>query len=109
MLDVNHKPVAATLEEFGAWMDANNKQLARDEIDGVLISTVFLGVDTGRRAFSEPADDPLVFETMVFCAGRALAPKFDRVCVRYCHYDSALEGHRAVVDLVKAALNKEAE
>ncbi len=102
VLDDEHNPVAANLQTFAAWMEANDKQLALDQIDDVVISTVFLGLDMQRPHLR--GGDPVVFETMVFCAdNKRMADKFDRMCVRYQHYGSALEGHRAIVDLVVSA------
>jgi hypothetical protein len=108
VLDEHNKPVAATLEEYGAWMEANDQQLARDKVHDVVISTVFLGVDM--QSVHLRGGEPVVFETMVLCSGNpVLATRLDRASVRYCHYANALEGHRAVVEFIRSALNKEPE
>ena len=61
--------------EWGNWMKENqaNKVIARTEINGKLVSTVFLGID---HNFS--GDNPHIFETMVFHKGKLDEPWFAR-------------------------------
>lgn len=70
-----------------------NKVVAKDEINGVKISTVFLGMDHG--FFGKP----LLFETMIF------GGEHDMYQERYSTYEQAEKGHKVAVDLVKSKLN----
>lgn len=47
--------------KWGKWFETADRIVRRDEIDGVTISTVFLGLD---HAFGGGV--PLLFETMIF-------------------------------------------
>jgi len=64
VLDDRGEPVAAgSVEEWARWFEANrlNRHVGDTTIDGVRVSTVFLGVD--HQWGSGP---PLIFETMIF-------------------------------------------
>lgn len=71
-----------TLIGFAKWFEANDRQVAFDEIGGVRLSTVFLGLD---HNFC-PEGPPLLFETMTFGGGW-------EVCERYATWDEAEAGH----------------
>lgn len=78
--------------EWGKWSDTADRRVEQTEIDGVFISTVFLGIDhnfIGRGP-------PILFETMVF--GGAL----DEEQRRYATWDEAVAGHAAMVARVIA-------
>lgn len=49
------------LREWGEWMSKNDRTVHKTTIEGVLVSTVFLGLN---HNYGE--GDPLLFETMVF-------------------------------------------
>ena len=51
------------LKKWGEWVQSNskNRRVKNDEINGVRVSTVFLGLD-----HSHGGGPPLLFETMVF-------------------------------------------
>lgn len=103
---VGHEVVPVDFETYIEWMAAhkygprlenykdNPADLTRvgwDEVDGVKISTVFLGLDHGFGM-----GPPQWFETMVFggaCAGD---------CERYATWDEAAAGHRDTVDAIRA-------
>ena len=78
---------------WSAWMKKNNKKrrVAKNKIGCVIISTVFLGVDTGW----EPDEPPQVFETKIFGGQLSGYQK------RYFSWDKALEGHAKFVERVK--------
>jgi len=80
------------LLEWGRWFEnTDNRVIARDEINGVLVSTVFLGIDhnfTGEGP-------PVLFESMIF------EGEFSEEQRRYRNMEEALEGHAALVHLVK--------
>lgn len=72
---------------WAASIDITDRMVAVFERDGVLVSTVFLGID--HRWMGEGR--PLVFETMVF------GGPLDQEQRRYCTYAEALAGHTAIV------------
>jgi hypothetical protein len=78
------------------WMDEADRRVARDEIDGILISTVFLGID---HNFDD--GPPILFETMVF---DDVHKWLDNEMRRYCTWDEAEQGHRELVEEIKARL-----
>ena len=75
--------------KWGRWFATADRQVARDELDGVVVSTVFLGRES----------EPLLFETMVFTEGKG-----STWCERCATWDQALEQHQAVLDRVKGEL-----
>jgi hypothetical protein len=88
---------AADYGEFFAWRDAEaakrgqdkptaTLQVAKDEIDGHTVSTIFLGLDHG---WGEK--QPIVFETMTF------GDPYEQNCWRYATWDEAVAGHDAIV------------
>jgi hypothetical protein len=79
------------IREWGRMYKSDNRHVALDDIDGVKVSTVFLGLDHNW------ADEgpPVLFETMVF--GGPLDMEMDR----YCTWDEAEKGHAAMVERVK--------
>jgi hypothetical protein len=85
--------------EWVECMESRERIVARTEFAcGVLVSTVFLGLDHrfGRKG------PPLVFETMVF----ELAESGSSDEQRYSSWDDAETGHKAVVRRVKAQIKK---
>ncbi len=55
-------PVPVGLMEWAEWFGRNDRSVAKDEFEGVVVSTVFLGLD--HNFFGD--GPPLLFETMVF-------------------------------------------
>jgi hypothetical protein len=80
------------IRAWSEWRRTENRRVALDEINGVTVSTVFLGLDHGHGS-----GEPVLFETMVF--GGAL----DEEQERYTTWDAAEEGHAAMVERVKAS------
>ncbi len=59
------KPVPEPdLDKWARWMEESDRRIARDEMFGWVVSTVFLGLD--HRFTGSDDEGPLVFETMVF-------------------------------------------
>lgn len=82
---------AAMLEDDGC------RYVAFDEVEGVQVSTVFLGLDHGYGM-----GPPLVFETMIFGGGEGL----DMYQVRYSYWDDAVRGHARALAAVRAVLHR---
>lgn len=82
-----------TMEDWAKAM-ATPRRIAHSNISGVVISTVFIGINFGLTA-------PLWFETMVF--GGAL----DQFCDRYESLDDAVLGHDLIVTTIKEAMRDE--
>lgn len=72
--------------------------IGRDEVDGVLVSTVWMGLDHG---FSR-TQKPVIFETMVFDNPDDMGD--DRYMRRYCTEEEAARGHRSIVDDLRAGM-----
>lgn len=92
ILDENDCPRLADLQEYYRWQKALPDDiktgigftLARDEVEGVCVSTVYLGIDHGYGD-----GPPVLWETMVFCEGEN-----DQDCERASNRKEALEVHR---------------
>lgn len=78
------EPVQAELMAWSEWCRTANIVVAKDEVNGYRISTVFLGLD---HSFGD--GPPLLFETMVFTGD----DWGDLECERYSTYDEAEAGH----------------
>jgi hypothetical protein len=96
---------SAALEWAQDFENFEDRQLARDEIEGCLISTIFLGLD---HAWG--GGPPVLFETMAFSAAAKLVKLFggrerevheEIEQRRYCTYDEAMAGHQDVVAHVR--------
>jgi hypothetical protein len=71
------------LYEWGRWMQTANRHVGHDTLDGIRVSTVFLGLD---HSFHD-GGPPVLFKTMVF------GGEFDQEQERYCTLEEAKEGH----------------
>jgi len=74
--------------------DLAYKRIGYDELDGVVVSTVWIGMD-----MSYAERPPLIFETMVFSDRDTLSTLY---CQRYATEEGASTGHREVAALVSA-------
>lgn len=81
------QPISSFMS-WAIWMEAADVHLGKDEVDGVLVSTVFLGIGYG--------DPPLLFETMIFGGGLNESQE------RYTTREAALEGHRRWVQYLRS-------
>lgn len=88
------KPVG-DLIEWANWFETANRHVADEIIDGVRVSTVFLGID---HSFCEGR--PLLFETMAFKVGSWS----ELVAERYSTWEEAEAGHKEIVARVKRGL-----
>jgi hypothetical protein len=91
-----HKAIPCTdLLEWAKQFGSIDRHVADETIEGIRISTVFLGLN-----HSFGCGPPLLFETMVF--GGILDNEMDR----YTTWEQAEEGHKQMVQKVKDSLNK---
>ena len=92
-----HIPVEC--DDSVIWADfienIEGRRVAYDIIDGVIISTIFLGLD---HSFDEEAP-PLLFETLIF------GGEHDDDMQRYTTWERAEQGHKEMVERVKNAEN----
>lgn len=94
ILDEDNQPIK--VENASDWangFEEERKRVALDEINGVSISTVFLGLD-----HSHGAEKPILWETMCFSHNL----DYDQYQERYSSYEEAVEGHKKCVEAVKA-------
>lgn len=89
------EPVAVEMMEWARWFGDADRHVGETVYEGVLISTIFLGLDHGIGQ----GGPPLLFETMVFVDAPAWswAERLDQECQRYCTWDEAALGHAAWV------------
>ena len=82
------------VDDLKEWMDifyTSDRNVAKTDLPGVNISTIFLGIN--RQWGRGP---PILYETMVF------GGQHDEYTERYHTREDALEGHERVVTMVKA-------
>lgn len=96
LLDKNKKPIPATLQEvmIKRENDLDLRQVGYAEIDGVRISTIFLGLDHGWS--DEPDHQPVLWETMVF------GGYYDDYQERYTSHQDAIEGHQKMLSKIRS-------
>lgn len=87
LVDKKVTPVSDTLE-YAAWIEKNDRTVANDSVNGIRISTVFLGMDHG---FGGPS---LWFETMIFGGAH------DHYQKRYSTWEEAEIGHQKALEMV---------
>jgi len=90
-LDENNKPVKAIdVHDYLKWSDGGIiKTVAKDHIDTVFVSTVFLGLN-----HSWNSEIPVLWETMIF------GGEHDQYQERYTSHKDALEGHEKALNLI---------
>jgi hypothetical protein len=91
ILDVTGEAIAVDDPvEWGKWMQTGDRKVSETRIDGVLISTVFLGVDHNFREVGPQ----ILWETMIF------GGKHDQYQDRYTSRADAVEGHLKAVAMI---------
>jgi hypothetical protein len=104
ILDENDRLKLVALDQWADWMRTHHQRriVGRDEIEGYVVSTVFLGID---HQF-HPHGRPLYFETMIFYPP-ALRELGDNIyCERYSSLAEARAGHAQAIQWLKAQLEK---
>jgi hypothetical protein len=90
--DGNPVPVEDVLQ-WAQWFTYNDRHLDIDTIEGIGISTVFLGLDHGFDS-----NQPVLWETMIF------GGEHDGYQKRYFTKVGAQAGHTKAVEMVKQSL-----
>ena len=83
--------MVADMERWAQWMETGDRIVKQETINGIRVSTVFLGLDHGIGIGREP----LLFETMIFRNGEG------KETWRYSTWEQAETGHVAAVELVR--------
>ncbi len=95
-LDENKNVVPSTIEEWsifvGGNLPTNFIHVGDDTVNGLRISTVFLGLC---HNFNPNNNVPIVFETMVFNNDSVI------YMARYTTWDEAIAGHKRAIQWVK--------
>lgn len=90
-LDEDKNPVPCNAIEFAEMFNnPGERVLEQVDINGITVSTVFLGLD---HRFSDDGP-PILFETMIF------GGEHDQYQERYCTWDEAMEGHKRALRLI---------
>lgn len=96
-LDENKNAIECSCEDWAQQYEdmsnSNKKHVAYDEINGYIVSTIWLGLN--HDLFD--AEPPLVFETMIFEGGDR---RQDIYCGRYSTWQQAEEGHKLAIQWV---------
>lgn len=79
-----------SLELWAKFFEGHNRQIKKDKVGRVQVSTVFLGLD-----HSWGHGPSLWFETMIF------GGEHDEFCKRYASYAEAEVGHEQALEMVK--------
>ena len=89
----NPQPCTDMVTYLAFWANPRRRMIARLEWKGIIVSTMFLGVN---HQFLE-GEPPILFETIV------IGGRLDDYQLRYHTRDEAVEGHHAAVCLVAVA------
>jgi len=81
-----------SLMEWVEWFETASRKVVHDEINEIMISTVFLGLD---HNFSRRGD-PLLFVTLVFFPNGETGRMR-----RYFTWGEAEQGHKQITDLIR--------
>lgn len=96
-LDENKNAIPCEVLEWGEQLEemsiSGAKIVANEEVNGKIISTVWLGVN---HSYND-GFPPLIFETMIFEGDSC----WDIYCDRYSSWDEALAGHQKAIRWVK--------
>lgn len=100
--DQGHAVKCDDLLTWGEWFQNDfNRVLAQNRVNGVFLSTVFLGIDHRFTGFDGPGP-PILWETMVF-GGR-----YDQFQCRYSSATDARRNHKYLLNRIRKNQNKKA-
>lgn len=97
MLDENKNAIPLD-DPFRVQMDFESRKVGRDEINGLVVSTVFLALD-----HSLGSNEKQLFETMIFNDGVSCDERGDsegHYMRRYATWNEALRGHKEACTLI---------
>ncbi len=86
------------LMEWAKAVESEGRVVAKDNIKGQRVSTVWIGID---HRFDE--GPPLIFETMIF------GGPHDQYCDRYSSEAAALDGHNRTVAAIREGRDPQEE
>lgn len=88
---------SSNVTDWGRWFEANgtNRVVGKDVLNGVHVSTVFLGIDHNFNPRATGNSEPILFETMVF------GGKYDQYQRRYTTWAEAEIGHKKALEMIK--------
>lgn len=92
----NNVPTPCSIIEYSEWRKANDKHIFHDEINGMFVSTVFLGLNLGLYSGRQ-----LFFETMIFYGSRENINWGGLYEDRYETYEEAAAGHKKALRWAK--------
>ena len=93
-----------SLAVWAEWIEKADRHVAQTDIDGIWVSTVFMGLDHNWRGVGAP----ILFETMVFDHSVNDEDRWVEIegyFARYSTFDEAERGHQEIVARVRAALD----
>jgi hypothetical protein len=101
VLDGREPRRARSVLDWMKWFACTDRTIAHTLIDGIELSTVFIGID---HEFSPHGEryrgQPMLFETAVFMTSRVVR------AVRYPTWDEAIAGHCLFVECLQDAIHK---
>ena len=104
ILDDDHRPLPVDTIRWAHWYDrVENRRVAFTTLEGVSVSTVFLGLDHSHHCGRPGRHRAILFETMVF------GGPHDQHMDRYATWDEAVAGHERIVKMVSEPVPGAAE
>lgn len=101
VLDGHEPRRARSVLDWMKWFAGTDRTLAHTLIDGIELSTVFIGID---HEFSPHGvryhGQPMLFETAIFMTSRVVR------AVRYPSWDEAMTGHCMFVECLQDAIHR---
>lgn len=88
---------STNVTDWGNWFQNNGKNciVGNDTVNGVLVSTVFLGIDHNFNPRATGNSEPILFETMIF------GGKHNQYMMRYNTWEEAEIGHKKALEMIK--------
>lgn len=99
ILDSEGKPIAEdALLAWARWFEKAERHVALETINGVTISTVFLGIEHGLSRDGKPQ----LWETMTFTKRKGNYKFLNQwFCVRYDNVEDATSYHKLICECIK--------
>lgn len=92
ILDGKNIVMVEDITAWGEWFNTADRTVARTHIEGIMVSTVFLGLDHSWKLDG----DPMLFESMVF-----LPDQHEGKMLRYFTWAEAEVGHNFLVQEIE--------